>query len=326
MLVFLLAGMLPVQPSGAASPLRLIGTILLPGVAGRIDHLALDPTQRRLFVAALGNDSVEVIDLARNLPIGRIDRLREPQGVLFLAGRGSLYVTLGGAASVAVVSGGDLAIAARIATREDPDNIRYEPGADRIWIGAGRGRRAGLSAFGSDEQELLFEIALDDHPESFQLEARGPRIFVNVPGEQEVEVVDRKLRNVVARWKLPCAANFPMALDEDYERLFVGCRRPPRILGLDTKTGRVVGEVDSPADADDIFLDPAAGRIYVSSGEGLVRTYVRREGGRLEVAGDVSTGGGARTSFFDAGAHRLYVAVPSRGIAPAEIQVFDTSD
>jgi hypothetical protein len=305
--------------------MRLVATIPLPGVEGRIDHLALDPVHHRLFVAALGSDRVEAIDLAESRPVGRIDGLAEPQGALFLPQRDRLYVTLGEAAHVAVVNGADLTSVKRIATRADPDNIRYEPGADRIWIGEGSGQHAALAAFGPDGEAVLFEIALDDHPESFQLEAKRPRIFVNVPGKQEVAVVDREKRTVATRWRLPCSANFPMALDEAHARLFVGCRRPAKLVALDTETGRVVSEADAPTDADDIFLDPGTGRIYVSAGEGLVRIYVRRDADRLDVTGDVRTGAGARTSLLDAESKRLYVAVPARGGARAEIQVFDTS-
>src|SRR5262245_26176617 len=130
-LVLLLAATIAAFPSRAASPLRRVATIPLPGVEGRLDHLALDAAHHRLFVAALGNGSVEVIDLAQSRRVDPIEGLREPQGVSFLPERQTLYVTVGGAAHVAVVRGSDLSIVRRIATREDPDNIRYEPGADR---------------------------------------------------------------------------------------------------------------------------------------------------------------------------------------------------
>ena len=323
-LVLALLGAMPAQSSRADSPLRRVATIPMPEVVGRIDHIALDSVHHRLFVAALGNDSLEEIDLAENRRVGRIESLAEPQGVLFLPERDRLYVTLGEAARVAVANASDLTSVRRIPTRSDPDNIRYERAADRIWIGEGEGPQAALAVFGPDDAAVLFEIALDDHPESFQLEGKGSRIFVNVPGKQEVEVLDREKRSVVARWKLPCSANFPMALDEAHARLFVGCRHPARVVALDTETGRAVAEADAPADADDLFLD-AAGRIYVSSGEGIVRIYARRDADRLEVAQDVPTARGARTSLLDAESKRLYVAVPARGGAPAEIQVFDTS-
>jgi len=315
LLSLLLATILP-QAVRADSPIRLVATIALPGVEGRIDHLALDPLHHRLLVAALGSNRVEVIDLARNRRSGEIENLPEPQGVLFLQERERLYVTLGEAAHIAVVNGSDLTSLRRIPTRADPDNIRYEPGADRIWIGEGDGPQGALAAFGPDGEALLFEIALDDHPESFQLQAKGPRIFVNVPGQQGVAVVDREKRTVATRWKLPCSANFPMALDEAHARLFVGCRRPARLVALDTETGRVVAQVDAPRDADDLFLDPATHRIYVSSGEGLVRVYVRRDADHLEVAGDVSTGSGARTSLFEAESRRASWPYPVGAARP----------
>lgn len=324
MLAALLGGALLAQPCGAASLMRRVARIPLPGVQGRIDHLALDPDRRRLFVAALGNDSLEVVDLEKARRVGRVEGLREPQGVLYVSGEKRLYVTLGGGAAVAVLDGSDLAILRRIASREDPDNIRYEAGPGHVWLGAGTGRGAALLALGGDPRHVVSEIALAGHPESFQLETSGPRVFVNVPGERAVEVADRRRGEVFARWALPCAANFPMALDEENGRLYVGCRRPARIVVLDTATGRVVAGIDAPGDADDLFLDPAAHRLYVSGGEGIVRTYELRAADRLEAAGDVSTGSGARTSLFDAQAQRLYVAVPHRGAAPAEIQVFDT--
>jgi hypothetical protein len=47
----------------AAAPLRLAQTIPLPEVSGRLDHLTVDLKGRRLFLAALENNTVEVIDL-----------------------------------------------------------------------------------------------------------------------------------------------------------------------------------------------------------------------------------------------------------------------
>ena len=148
---------------------------------------------------------------------------------------------------------------------------------------------------------------------------------MNVPKEHEVEVVDREHRKVIARWELPHAANFPMALDEERQRLFVGCRRPAKIVVLDTQTGTALAELDSPGDADDIFLDPEQDRLYVSGGEGLLRVYARGASDRFEVVGDIRTGPGARTSLFVPESHRLYVAVPRRDKSSAKILAFDTT-
>src|SRR5215471_17441630 len=67
----------------ARSPLKLIQTIPLTGVEGRIDHLAFDVKGQRLFVAALGNNTLEVVDVAEAKRAHAITGLKEPQGIRF---------------------------------------------------------------------------------------------------------------------------------------------------------------------------------------------------------------------------------------------------
>jgi hypothetical protein len=304
---------------------REIASIALPDVAGRIDHLALDVAGSRLFVAALASGSVEVIDLVRGVRVARIPGLREPQGVLFAASLQKLLVSEGEGARVTIFRGSDLARGGAVALREDPDNLRAETGERRIWVGEGEAGSGALAAIDPASAKVVAEVALDGHPESFALEVPGSRIFVNVPRRREVAVVDRERLEVVARWRLPCAENFPMALDSERRRLFVGCRRPAKLLVLDTATGGELAELDAPADADDIFLDPARSRVYVSAGQGVVRVYADDPSGGLDGVGDLPTGAGARTSLLAREQQRLYVAVPARGVEPARLVVFDTA-
>ena len=53
------------QAASGQAPLTMVGTIDLPGVEGRIDHLAVDLAEQRLYVSALGNNR-EVLDLKNN--------------------------------------------------------------------------------------------------------------------------------------------------------------------------------------------------------------------------------------------------------------------
>jgi YVTN family beta-propeller protein len=68
----------------AQTPLTLVDTIELPGVDGRIDHLAVDVGARQLYVAALGNNTVEVLDL-KNRRVKTVPGFREPQGIAVAA-------------------------------------------------------------------------------------------------------------------------------------------------------------------------------------------------------------------------------------------------
>ena len=85
---------------------------------------------------------------------------------------------------------------------------------------------------------------MDAHPESFQLEKVGTRVFANVPDKQEVEVADLIKGKVLARWRVTaCTTNFPMSLDEAHHRLFVGCRFPAKLVVFDTESGKIVASL-----------------------------------------------------------------------------------
>jgi outer membrane protein assembly factor BamB len=158
------------------------------------------------------------------------------------------------------------------------------------------------------------------------LEDSGKRIFVNVPTQSHIAVVDRDKGSVVATWPVSDATeNFPMALDEADHRLFVGTRNPAKLLIFDTETGKQITILDSSGDADDIFYDSKNKRIYVSGGEGAISVFEQTDPDTYRLIGKVDTAEGARTSLFVADSDTLYVAVPHRGSQLAEVRAFQTS-
>jgi hypothetical protein len=175
---------------------------------------------------------------------------------------------------------------------------------------------------GALERERIGEIPLEAHPESFQRESSG-RIFVNEARRARVAVVDVAKKSVTSRWELGGAsANYPMALDETHHRLFVGTRQPPRLVVLDTETGKVVTSLETEADADDVFHDVTRGRVYVIGGGGSVAVYDQASPDRYLERARVRTAEGARTGAFSPESGQLFVAVPHRGNPTAEIRVF----
>src|SRR5207253_7787114 len=120
------------------------------------------------------------------------------------------------------------------------------------------------------------DIVIDAHPESFQLEEAGTRLFVNVPDKNEIEVIDAVKRTVLARWPVSFQNNFPMALDETHHRLFVGCWMPPRLLVFDTATGKEVASGEIAGPTDDLFYDARRGRVYVLTSQGFLDVFKRR--------------------------------------------------
>ncbi|HLQ66922.1 MAG TPA: hypothetical protein VK123_06805 [Candidatus Limnocylindrales bacterium] len=308
--------------AGRAAPLRQVQTIALDGVEGRIDHMAIDAPNRRLFVAALGNGTVEVLDLRSGRRIQSMRGFHEPQGLGFVASPPRLFVSNGGGGTCDVFDGATLAHLRTLQLPDDADNIRCDTAARRVYVGCGEGALRALDATTGDS---LGSILLPGHPESFQLERAGPRVFVNVPDASQVVIVDRVKGRVIGRIAIRgFSANFPMALDEDAHRLFVGCRRPSAVLVFDDRSERRLSTVPIDGDADDLFYDGATRQLFASCGAGFIDVLGMRRG-RLTMAAKIATAPGARTALYVPALRRLYLAVPRRGGQRPEIRVFDAA-
>ena len=308
----------------AAEPLRLIRAIALPAVEGRMDHMTVDSAGQKLFIAALANHTVEVVDIKAGTHLQSLKGFREPTGIASVHDAGSIAIANGQGDGVRTIDAADYRVIKEIPIGDDSDNIRYDAGARTLYVGYGGGA---LAAVRPADGAVSGRATLAGHPESFQLESSGPRVFVNVPTAGQIAVVDRGAMKVTATWRLSGAAsNFPMALDEAGHRLFVGCRRPAKILIYDTSTGKEVGAADIVGDTDDLFYDSARKRLYVSGGDGFVDVLDARDAVTLTPVARVSTAAGARTSLFVPDQSRLYLAVPHRGAQRAEIRVYEVRD
>ena len=304
----------------SSAPLSAVGSIPMPGVSGRIDHLAADVDGKRLFVAALGNNTMEVIDLNAMRVAKSITGLHEPQGIRFLPDRNRVVVANGDDGSTVFYDGTSLAAVHTTKTSGDADNVRYDSKAGRVYVGYGNGSLAVMDRDGNS----VGEIKLAGHPESFQLESAGPRIFVNVPSAGHVAVVDRTKQAVTAKWPVAAAgANYPMALDEANHRLFIGCRRPARLLVYDTDSGANVASIDIVGDTDDLFYDTSRKRLYVIGGEGFITVLAQQDANHYSPLQKLQTAPGARTGLFVPELSKLFLAVPHRGAQAAEVRVYE---
>ncbi|MEA3208505.1 MAG: hypothetical protein QOE70_1562 [Chthoniobacter sp.] len=301
-----------------AEPLRLTHTIPLPGVKGRFDHFACDAAARRLIVAALGNNTGEVFDVAEFKRLHSITGLRKPTGALMLTEPHRFYFANGDDGTFRAFDTTTNAPASQLSGLDDADNVRFDASAKLIYIGFGEGA---LGVTDPTTSKLLHSISLAAHPEAFQLENHGPRIFVNVPEKRHIAVVDREKRKVVATWPMEKAqANFPMALDEPAHRLFVGCRKPARLVVFDTARGVSVTDLGISGDTDDLFLDAKRQRLYVSCGEGFLDVIQRGDGDHYERIARITTRAGARTCFFSPELDHLFLAVPEHSGHDAELR------
>jgi hypothetical protein len=316
------------QTSEPPRPLVLTEAIATPGVQGRFDHFGWDG-KNQLFVAALGNNSVEVIDISARLRSHTIPGIPNPQGVAYAPDEKKLFVA-SSHGKLSILDGSNFGLLKEIDFHGDVDNLRYDAATHRVYVGFGEDDTGaiGMVDAGSNER-LPEEYKLGAHPESFQLESIGANIYVNLPDLKQIAVINR-MTGAITRWPMTLEHNFPMALDEADHRLFVVTHEPARLAVFDTSTGHAIAELPCVQDADDVYYDSGRKRIYVPGGEGFISVFQQADADHYQLLAKVPSTLGARTAgYFGKGRKgfdRFFLAVPPRADRGAEIWIYTVQD
>jgi DNA-binding beta-propeller fold protein YncE len=314
-------------PAREILPLQLEEQIPVPNVAGRLDHFTADAKRRRLFVSALGNNTLEVIDVFAGRVVHSIKGLAQPQGPLYVPAVDKLYVANAEDGKVRVYDGATYALRKTIDFGKDPDNMRYDETSKRVFVGFGEDD-GGIAGIDPKTDERVGDVyKTEGHPESFQVETSGGHIFVNVPDAGNVvESIDRKT-GAVTKWPLKgLRANYAMALNEEDHRLFTITRKTPMMVVLDTHNGNEVARLRAAGECDDVFFDASRKRIYVIGGEGMISVFQQNDPDHYELVANVPSSVGIRTGFFFVRRDRFYVAVPAKGSEPAQVWTYEAED
>jgi DNA-binding beta-propeller fold protein YncE len=317
------------SPPHSAAPLVLTGAIPLPNVKGRIDHFAFDPMHNRLFVSALGNNTEEIIGIGAQTVVHTISGVPTPQGVAYSPETNKLFVG-SDEGKLYVYDGTTFDLITSIDFGDDVDNLRYAAAEKRLYVGYGDEKTGAIGMVDAATNKRMDDVAkLGAHPESFQLSASGPNIYVNLPDLKQIAVINRDKHSIV-RWTLTSESNFPMALDEPNERLFVATRSPAQLAIFDTSSGRLVATLPTVQNSDDLYYDSARKRVYVSGGEGYISVFQRDDADHYKLLAKVQTALGARTAGYFGkgrkGLDRLYLAVPVRAGHAAEVRIYTVQD
>jgi hypothetical protein len=294
-----------------------VASIPLPSANGRIDHMAYDPGLKRLFVAALVNNSVAVVDINS----GRFERslsgFSEPQGLVYIPSTDQVYISNGGTGVVNVLNANSLANVAIVSLGSDADNMRNYPGSNLVYIGYAQG---GIAVVNATTRAIAGTIQLAGHPEGFQVDTGSGTLFVNVPTSGYVAVANAATYTVTQRWPLLNATgNYPMALDQPNGRLFVGTRSPAQLVVIDIVSGKTITTLSLPPDPDDIYYDGMNGCIYISSGAGFLTLVRENDPSHYSVVKEVATPTNARTSLLVPDQGLYFVAAPASQASQAEI-------
>ncbi len=322
-LLFALGFVLPAG-SQEKKPLKLIATTPLPGFSGDFDHFALDLKGKRLFLTAEDHKTVDVFDL-EGKHIHSITGFGQPHAALFLPETNKLIVTDGDDdfGRVELVSGEDYKILSTIKLPNGVDSAVFDPTSQYYYVASGGAESAkthALSIIDTKTFKLVGEITLPgNESEAMAIDKEGKKMYVSLRATNEVGVVDMATRKVVTRWPIPGATTAnSLVLDEANHRVFIGTRKPPKFFAFDTASGKVVASLPCAPLHDDMWLDAARKRIYVTGSENTT-VFEQKDADHYSHLADVPTGFRAKTSILVPELNRIYMAVSGKGKPGAKL-------
>src|SRR5436853_3779105 len=331
-----LIGYTAIAPSqeGGKQPFRLVQTISLPNVKGRLDHMDVDVKRKRLFVAGLENGTLEVVDLQAGKWVRSIPGFEKPQGALYVPELNKLFVASGDDGMLRVFWGDTLDLLDPIQLDRGPNRVVYEPHSKLVYVGYG-GKDAGkdygeIGIIDAKNDKVVGDIKVVAHPSELLLDKAGKTLFVFVSIASKLQVIDTNKREVLSTWTVTSQRPGDAAFDESTSRLFIGTRTPAEMIAMDSKSGREVVHLPTPEGMDGVYFDAGRKRVYVAGGRdlsvGFAYVYQQKDADHYEIIGKIPTRGGAGTSFWSPELDRYYVAAAATDKEQAAILVYAPED
>jgi len=319
LLVLICAGCKAQDPFGANLLIQQT-TIPIPGIKGRIDHLDINLKEKIVYIAALGNNSLEVVDIAKGKVLKTIIGLDEPQGVAYISQQQEIFVANGGNGDCYFYNAHSFEKTATIHLSSDADDVRYDSIDEKIYVGYGEG---GIAIIDAKEHKQIGNLKLSAHPEGFQLDKKLNKIFINVPDAHQIAVGDLSSFELISTWNTgELRSNFPLAIDTINHVIFIGYRKPAKLVSLDGVSGNTLAIGDLVNDTDDIFFDERENKIYASGGGGFITIY-QWEKPEIKQIAKIYTRDGARTSLLVPSLKLFILAARANNNNNAELQVYE---
>jgi len=319
---------------GGKQPLRLVQTISLPNVKGRLDHMDVDVKGKRLFVAGLENGTFEVVDLQAGKWVRSIPGFKKAQGALFVPELNKLFLASGDDGMLRIFRGDTLELLDAIHLEPGPNRVAYEPKSKLVYVGYG-GKDAGkdygeIGIIDARQDKHVGDIKVVAHPSEILLDESGATLFVFSSIANRLHVIDTSKREVVSTWAVTSEHPGDAAFDDATSRLFIGTHTPPEMIAMDSKSGKEVAHVPTHEGMDGVYFDAGRKRVYVSGGRdlpvGFAYVYQQKDADHYETIGKIRTRGGAGISFWSPELDRYYVAAPATDKEEAAILVYAPQD
>jgi hypothetical protein len=294
-----------VLPAYAQTNWQVAKTFQIGGQGGW-DYFTVDSSTHRLFVPR--STHTMVIDAESGKTLGDIPGQKGAHGVALVPSVNRGFISDGGGDGAVVIF--DLktyAVLGSLVTQPDTDGIIFDPSSGQVLFVSGDGGtlmtlRPDVNPAGGKIDD---PIALGGKPEFLASDGAG-KVYVNLVDKNEVAVVDIKARKVIARWPVaPGGSPVGMTIDTKKRRLFIGCRKPQKLIVMSTDDGKVLADFPIGAGVDATKMDN--GQAFASCRDGTLAVLSETSAGKFAIVQTVKTGAGAGTMGIDSSTHKIYL-------------------
>ena len=298
----------PVSVRGA--DYKLLKEIPIGGAASW-DYGSVDEAGRRLYMSY--GTEVVVIDVDKDAVVGVISNTPGVHGLAPAPDLQKGYSSNGRENKASVIDLKTLQTIAKVDTGANPDGMLYEPGQQEIYMFNGRGNSA--TVIDAKTDKVVATIPLSGKPEFARADPKAGRVYNNIETKNEVAVIDTKTHKVVNTWPIaPGESPTGMGIDLEHHRLIIGCGGNPKMIILDSTTGKVVADVPAGAGIDAAAFDPGTQLAFTSNGDdGTVTIAHEDTPDKFTVVQTLKTQPRARTMTLDPKTHKIYLATGAGG-------------
>jgi DNA-binding beta-propeller fold protein YncE len=286
------------------------------GGEGGWDYLTVDPEHKLLYVPR--STHTMVLDANTGKTVADIPGQKRNHGVAIVPSAGRGFITDGSDGSVTVFDLKTYAVLGKVKTADDSDGVIYDPASGKVLVVCGD---AGVMIPISPDLDLATgkadaAVELGGKPEFLAANGQG-KAYINLEDKDQVAVVDTKTMKVVDKWPTaPGGSPVGMSMDPARRHLFIGCRKPQKLIVMSADDGKVLADLAIGAGVDATKFD---GDDFASCGDGTLSVARETSPGKFEVIQTVKTPRGARTMGVDTTTHTLYLPTAEFG-PPAEGQ------
>ena len=291
---------------------RVEGRYAIPGEGG-FDYVQIDSSARRLYVSHA--TQVDVLDADSGKVVGTITDTPGVHGVAIAPPFKHGFTSNGRENKVSMFDPATLQLIKKIDVGKGPDGIYYDPGSKRVFTN-NHGSHD-ITAIDAATGEVVGTVKAGGDGEQAIIGADG-LVYVNSEDTAEVVVFDPKSLEVKKRFPIG-VAKVPtgLAYDAKTRRLFIGCRNEPKMVVMDSNTGKVINSFPIGANCDYAGFDPGAALIFFSCGDGTLNIFHEKSADAYEDAGAVKTQPSAKTMAFDPKTKKIFLPAAEYQETPA---------